>query len=68
VYNLHAELEGLKLMPAMEKLLVHWKEEGFEFLTLEKLYESLDQSRVPRRAIQWGELEGRSGVLALQAS
>jgi peptidoglycan/xylan/chitin deacetylase (PgdA/CDA1 family) len=68
VYTLHAELEGLKLKPAMEKLLKHWKEEGFEFVTLEELYESLDHSLVPRQPIRWGEIEGRSGLLALQAS
>ena len=67
VYTLHAELEGLKLKPAMEKLLEHWKQTGFEFVTLNELYESLDQNEVPRQKILWGELEGRSGLLALQA-
>lgn len=66
VYTLHAELEGLKLKPAMEKLLENWTREGFEFVTLEELYESLDHDKVPRQEICWGELEGRSGLLALQ--
>lgn len=68
VYTLHAELEGMKLMPAMEKLLRHWKESGFEFVTLNQLFASLDQSAVPKQEIRWGELEGRSGLLAMQAS
>lgn len=67
VYTLHAELEGLKLRPAMEKLLEHWTQTGFEFSTLNELYQSLDQNEVPRQKILWGELEGRSGLLALQA-
>jgi undecaprenyl phosphate-alpha-L-ara4FN deformylase len=67
VYTLHAELEGLKLKPAMEKLLESWKESGFEFVTLGQLYNSLDQSAVPKQEIRWGELEGRSGLLAMQA-
>jgi undecaprenyl phosphate-alpha-L-ara4FN deformylase len=68
VYTLHAELEGMKLMPAMEKLLKRWKEFGFEFVTLNQLYDSLDQSAVPKQEIRWGELAGRSGLLAMQAS
>jgi undecaprenyl phosphate-alpha-L-ara4FN deformylase len=68
VYTLHAELEGLKLKPAMEKLLESWKDSGFEFVTLQQLYHSLDQSVVPKQEIRWGELEGRSGLLAMQAT
>ena len=48
VYTLHAELEGLKLMPAMEKLLEHWKTDGFSFITLNELHASLDHSKLPR--------------------
>jgi len=68
VYTLHAELEGLKLMPTMKKLLEHWKSSGFEFLTLEQLHDSLDRSTVPRHSILMGEVEGRSGLLAIQDS
>lgn len=67
VYTLHAELEGLKLKPAMEKLLERWSASGFAFVTLNQLYNSLDRSTLPKREICWGELEGRSGLLALQA-
>lgn len=68
VYTLHAELEGLKLIPAMEKLLEHWKSSGFKFVTLNQLFESLDRATLLTQEIKWGELEGRSGLLALQAS
>jgi len=68
VYTLHAELEGLKLRPAMEKLLGHWKASGFEFFTLYQLYASLDKSVLPKQDIKWGEVDGRSGLLAIQAS
>ena len=67
VYTLHAELEGLKLQPVMKKLLEHWTSSGFEFVTLQQLYQSLDQSLLPRETIRWGEVEGRSGQLAIQA-
>jgi len=68
VYTLHAELEGMKLMPAMEKLLEYWKTSGFDFVTLNQLYASLDQPALPRNAIEWGEVAGRSGQLAVQAA
>ena len=68
VYTLHAELEGLKLIPAMEKLLEHWQACGFEFVTLNQLYASLDKATLPRQDIKWGEVSGRSGLLAVQAS
>ncbi len=67
VYTLHAELEGMKLMPVMEKLLEQWKTSGFELVTLQQLHASLDQSRLPKREIMWGEVDGRSGLLAVEA-
>ncbi len=68
VYTLHAELEGMKLMPVMEKLLEQWKASGFDFLTLQQLHASLDQSALPRQEIAWSELDGRSGLLAVQGA
>jgi len=68
VYTLHAELEGMKLMPVMEKLLEQWKTSGFEFLTLHQLHESLDQKVLPKQEITWAEVEGRSGLLAVQTA
>lgn len=68
VYTLHAELEGLKLMPVMEKLLEQWKASGFDLVTLNQLYASLDIANLPKQEIVWGEIEGRSGFLALQAA
>ena len=68
VYTLHAELEGLKLIPAMENLLENWKSSGFDLVTLNQLYGSLDKSALLTQEIKWGELEGRSGCLALQAT
>jgi len=68
VYTLHAELEGMKLMPVMEKLLEAWKTSGFEFITLQQLYDSLNLSVLPKQEIAWAEVEGRSGLLAVQAT
>jgi undecaprenyl phosphate-alpha-L-ara4FN deformylase len=68
VYTLHAELEGMKLMPVMEKLLEEWKTSGFECVTLQQLYDSLDLSALPKQEIAWAEVDGRSGLLAVQAA
>jgi len=68
VYTLHAELEGMKLIAVMEKLLEQWKGSGFEFATLQQLHASLDHSTLPKQEIEWDEVDGRSGLLAVQAS
>lgn len=66
VYTLHAELEGMKLMPVMEKLLEEWRTSGFKFVTLQQLYDSLDLSTLTKQEIDWVEFDGRSGLLAVQ--
>jgi len=68
VYTLHAELEGMKLMPVMEKLLEQWKASGFNLGTLQQLYASLERSKLARREIIWSEVDGRSGLLAVEAA
>ena len=66
VYTLHAELEGMQLLPVMEKLLELWRKDEAELCTLEDHYSSLDTSALPRHRIEWGRVEGRSGRLAVQ--
>ena len=66
VYTLHAELEGMKLLPVMDRLLASWQAEGVSIGTMGELYRSLDRSSLPRREITWGEVPGRSGSLAVE--
>ena len=66
VYTLHAELEGMKLLPVMEKLLMMWKEAQTQVQPLQASFRSLDLQRLPRHEVVWGEVPGRSGQLALQ--
>ncbi len=68
VYTLHAELEGMKLLPTMEKLLKMWKESGDRICTMEEFIKGLDFKLLPRHEMVMGELEGRSGLLAKQGS
>ena len=66
VYTLHAELEGMKLLPVMERLLQTWQQQGYEITTLKAAYHALDLKSMPRKQITWQTLAGRSGVLACE--
>jgi hypothetical protein len=66
VYTLHAELEGMKLLPVMDKLLAMWNETRMQIQPMEATYRSLDLDRLASHDVIWGELPGRSGQLALQ--
>ncbi len=66
VYTLHAELEGMKLLPVMEKLLVMWKGSQRELGSLREIHQRLPLDQLPRHEMGWGEIAGRSGHLILQ--
>ena len=66
VYTLHAELEGMKLLPTMEKLLQMWKDAGDEICTMEEFVAAIDPATLPHHEVVWGGIEGRSGLLAKQ--
>ena len=66
VFTLHAELEGMKLLPAFEQLLEGWRTQGYELVPMRKIFESLNPKTLPHHEVTVGEVEGRSGTLALQ--
>lgn len=66
VFTLHAELEGMKLLPIFERLLAGWRDQGYELTSTQSLFDSLDAARLPRHEVIRGELPGRSGTLMLQ--
>ncbi len=66
VYTLHAELEGMKLLPSFERLLSGWREQGYRLGSLADLYASLDRDSLPRCPVQRSEIPGRSGTLMNQ--
>jgi undecaprenyl phosphate-alpha-L-ara4FN deformylase len=65
VFTLHAEIEGGRLLPTFERLLVGWLERDVQLCALRAIHASLPP-RLPRHAIEWRELPGRSGMLACQ--
>jgi undecaprenyl phosphate-alpha-L-ara4FN deformylase len=66
IYTLHAELEGMKLISTMRQLLQRWQTDGFNIGTTRNIFETLTDQTLPRHEILWGEVEGRSGYLAIQ--
>jgi len=66
VYTLHAELEGQRLRSFLERLLARWQDAGDDLGALDDTYATLDPAQVPRRQVAWGEVPGRSGVLAIE--
>ena len=68
VFTLHAELEGMALLPVFEKLLAGWKAQGYELVATRDIAATLDRKALPINTVVMGELPGRSGTLALQGS
>jgi undecaprenyl phosphate-alpha-L-ara4FN deformylase len=66
VYTLHAELEGMKLLPVFEQLLEGWKDQGYELVSLRDYFDGLEMKSLPRHTVAPGTIPGRSGTLALQ--
>ncbi len=66
VFTLHAELEGMKLAPAFERLLEGWKEQGYELVAMRDLLAGLVPASLPLHVVDDGEIRGRSGTLAVQ--
>ena len=66
VYTLHAELEGMKLLPTFERLLAGWRARGDELVGTRDIATSLDLNTLPQHNLDWHEVPGRSGVMACQ--
>ena len=68
VFTLHAELEGMALLPVFEKLLAGWKAQGYELVATRDIAATLERKSLPIHTVVMGELPGRSGTLALQGA
>ncbi len=66
VFTLHAEMEGMKLAPAFDRLLAGWKAQGYDLVSLRSMRDALDIARLPRHELAMGEIAGRSGTLLVQ--
>jgi peptidoglycan/xylan/chitin deacetylase (PgdA/CDA1 family) len=66
VYTLHAELEGMKLLSAMERMLDSWNDMGYQIVALGQMYGMLDHRSIPCHTVDTGEIFGRVGELSIQ--
>ena len=65
VYTLHAELEGMKLAPAFEKLLAGWILQGYELVALRELLTGVELTS--RRCIRSSTPRSRDDRVAIDA-
>lgn len=63
VYTLHAELEGQKLSPIFEQLLLGWQAQGYDCISMMQLHRKIKDMTLPTHPLAWAELPGRSGQL-----
>jgi peptidoglycan/xylan/chitin deacetylase (PgdA/CDA1 family) len=66
VFTLHAELEGMRLAPQLEKLLAGWKAQGYRLVALRAWYDTVQALALPRCEVGPGTVPGRSGTLLCQ--
>lgn len=66
VFTLHAELEGMRLAPVLERLIAGWKAQGYRIVSMRALYETLQPMALPRHEVGAGSVPGRSGTLFVQ--
>jgi peptidoglycan/xylan/chitin deacetylase (PgdA/CDA1 family) len=66
VFTLHAELEGMKLAPTLEKLLAGWKAQGYRLAAMRELADDVPVASLPLHSVVDAPFPGRSGTLAAQ--
>jgi peptidoglycan/xylan/chitin deacetylase (PgdA/CDA1 family) len=66
VFTLHAELEGMKFLAILDRLLTGWRNQGYGLGGLRTLAEAVDLNTLPRHQVIEGTVPGRSGTLLIQ--
>ena len=66
VFTLHAELEGMRLAPTFEQLLVGWKAQGWTLGPTRMLFDTVEPMALPRCETGPGTIAGRTGTLLVQ--
>jgi peptidoglycan/xylan/chitin deacetylase (PgdA/CDA1 family) len=64
VFTLHAELEGMKLLPVMDQLIQLWRQDEFQLVCLEQRFSVLNGHILPVKKLTWKSISGRSGEVA----
>jgi undecaprenyl phosphate-alpha-L-ara4FN deformylase len=66
VFTLHAELEGMKLLNAMELFIVGLKKQNYEIVSMGELFKKIENQKVPTCELDYSSIPGRSGNLYRQ--
>lgn len=66
VFTLHAELEGMKMLPALEAFIQGLKIQGYEILSMQNYFQALDLKQIAKHTLEYKEIPGRSGILLTQ--
>ncbi len=66
VFTMHAELEGMKLLQVFRRLIVRWHAQGYQLVSMRRLFAQLAVASLPSARVQSGSVPGRSGSLAVQ--
>jgi peptidoglycan/xylan/chitin deacetylase (PgdA/CDA1 family) len=66
VFTLHAELEGMKLLPVFRRLIQGWHAQGYQLVSMRTQFAGLNVASLPAGRVQSGSVPGRSGSLAVQ--
>lgn len=66
VFTLHAELEGMLLLHAFDRLLNLCRQAGMRLVRLSAIADWARGRAIPQRTLIRGEVPGRSGLLAVQ--
>jgi len=68
VFTLHAELEGMRLAPVLERLLSGWRAQGYALGPVRGIVEAVEPLALPRCEVMQGPIPGRSGNVLLQGA
>jgi undecaprenyl phosphate-alpha-L-ara4FN deformylase len=68
VFTLHAELEGMKLLPVFRRLIEAWHAQGYQLVSMRTLFAGLNVDSLPIGRVKLGSVPGRSGTLAVQGA
>jgi undecaprenyl phosphate-alpha-L-ara4FN deformylase len=66
VFTLHAELEGMKLLPVFRRLMQGWYQQGYQLVSMRTVLAGLDVANLPAGRVRSGSVPGRGGLLAVQ--
>jgi peptidoglycan/xylan/chitin deacetylase (PgdA/CDA1 family) len=66
VFTLHAELEGMRLLTVLERLIEGWTAQGYELVNMRRVFDALDAATLSSHEVVAAPVPGRSGTLMMQ--